>query len=104
MAHREQRSNREKRKPKKDKMKAVSVASPFSSVKPRRRLIKAAREKVRAGLDQRPCSLVVQPAVSRTASSVDLLKKPSLAAGLRKVLRTTRGGGKLRRVLGFARS
>ena len=32
MAHREQRSNREKRKPKKDKAKAVSVASPFSSV------------------------------------------------------------------------
>ena len=32
MAHREQRSNREKRKPKKDKTKAVSVASPFSSV------------------------------------------------------------------------
>ena len=32
MAHREQRGNREKRKPKKEKTKAVSVASPFSSV------------------------------------------------------------------------
>ena len=32
MAHREQRSNREKRKPKKDKKKVVSMASPFSSV------------------------------------------------------------------------
>ena len=32
MAHREQRSNREKRKPKKDKTKVVSMASPFSSV------------------------------------------------------------------------
>jgi len=32
MAHREQRSNREKRKPKKDKTKVASMASPFSSV------------------------------------------------------------------------
>jgi hypothetical protein len=32
MANREQRSNREKRKPEKDKAKTVSVVSPFSSV------------------------------------------------------------------------
>ena len=32
MAHREQRSNREKRKPKKDRTKVDSMASPFSSV------------------------------------------------------------------------
>jgi len=32
MAHREQRSNREKRNPKKEKTKVVSMASPFSSV------------------------------------------------------------------------
>ena len=32
MANREQRSNREKRKPKKDTTKVVSVVSPFSSV------------------------------------------------------------------------
>jgi len=44
MAHREQRSNREKRKPKKDKTKAVSVASPFSSVE-----AKAKTDKGRSG-------------------------------------------------------
>ena len=32
MANRQQRGNREKRKPKADKAKVVSVASPFSSI------------------------------------------------------------------------
>jgi hypothetical protein len=40
MAHREQHGNREKRKPKKEKVKVAPVASPFSSVEAKQ---KAAR-------------------------------------------------------------
>ena len=45
MAHREQRSNREKRKPKKAKTKVVSMASPFSSVEAKAKADQAAQEK-----------------------------------------------------------
>ena len=45
MAHREQRSNREKRKPKKDKTKVVPMASPFSSVEAKAKADRSRTEK-----------------------------------------------------------